>query len=662
MARPATVPRGLKPAAQGATLTRMHQATGSADLEAGRRAATAQAWRQTYELLSRAAPGELTVDDLEILAEAAWWNGKLEEAIRLRERAFAAHAGAGEKQRAAAVATALSWDYVGRGAFSIAGGWLARAERLLEGVAESLAHGRLAAARAVYGMRLGDFAAVADNLDRAHELARRFGDSDLEALALVFKGSMLVHGGEVAEGLALLDEATTAAVSGELQPFATGLVYCCTIHSCQGVGDYGRAAEWTEAANRWCDRIDVSGFPGACRVHRAEILRLKGEWPKAEEQAVAACEELREFDRDITASGFYEIGEIRRRRGDFAAAEEAYRIANEWGRSAQPGLALLRLAQGKIDTAAAAIERELEDVDDPLTRARLLPAQVEVAIAAGDLETARAAGEELERVADRFRIGDKRTPAFAAIAHLASGRIQLAEGDAAAAARCLRRARDDWGRIGAPYETAHARILLGMAYSRLGDGDAARTEYEAAKATFERLGAVLDAQRAMEPLGEAETRRTFLFTDIVGSTKLLDVLGDAKWKKLLDRHDGVLRTAIEQAKGDVIKHTGDGFFAAFDAPAAAVDAAVRMQRGLDDEFVSIRIGLHSGDALERGNDYAGRGVNVAARVGALANAGEILVSRETLDGIPLAYRVSQPRALELKGFSEAVELVSVDWR
>jgi class 3 adenylate cyclase len=269
---------------------------------------------------------------------------------------------------------------------------------------------------------------------------------------------------------------------------------------------------------------------------------------------------------------------------------------------------------------------------------------------------------ELAEVTDGFRIDGERTPLLEGMLQLARGQIEIAAERWAEAERCLRRGLTIWSGIGAPYEAAKVRILLGTAYQRQGDEAGARAEWEAAKAAFERLGAVLDAQVAMELLGEAKTRRTFLFTDIVDSTKLLDAMGDEKWGKLLDRHDALLRRAIEERHGEVIKQTGDGFFAAFDTPAAALDAAAGIQRVLDDEFVSVRIGLHSGAALERGNDYAGRGVNVAARVGALAGAGEILVSRETLDGVAVPYRVSEARQAELKGFDVPVDVVAVDWR
>ena len=202
-------------------------------------------------------------------------------------------------------------------------------------------------------------------------------------LALVGKGRAKIKAGDAEEGLALMDEGATSAVCGELRPYATGLVYCMTISACHDLGDYRRAAEWTEAANRWCDREDVTGFPGACRIHRAEIMRLRGDLVEAEKQAVAACEELGDFERSITAGGYYEVGEIRRRLGDFAAAELAYQQANELGRDPQPGVALLRLAQGKVDAAAAGISRSLGEVEDPLSRMRRLPAQVEIAVASG---------------------------------------------------------------------------------------------------------------------------------------------------------------------------------------------------------------------------------------------------------------------------------------
>src|SRR5918996_232880 len=376
-------------------------------LEAAREAAGRLAWRRSYDAYSALERGELGPDDLARFADAAWWSGRLDEAIGLRERAYAGYAAAGAELSAARIALTLSWDHSARGSFAVSHGWFAKAERHLEGEPES-------------------------------------------------------------------------ALCGELKPYSTGLVYCMTIGACHDVGDYRRAAEWTEAANRWCDQLDVSGFPGACRIHRAEILRLRGDWPAAEAQAVAACEELHDFDRRITADGHYEIGEIRRQRGDFEGAEEAYRKANELGRDSQPGLALLRLAEGKVDAAVAGITRSLQDTEDPLIRLRRLPARVEIAVAAGDLPAARAAADELESTIDAYKIGERRAAAFDATLHTAHGRIRLAEKDWEGAVQTLKRARDEWQGVGAPYETAQAPLVLGIALRPRGDEHGAASELEGA--------------------------------------------------------------------------------------------------------------------------------------------------------------------------------------
>ena len=637
-------------------------------LDTARDAAARQSWRASYDAFSSLERSALTPADFELFGDAAWWTGKLEDAIKQRERAYAGFSAAGDKLGAARVALTLSWDHEGRAAYAVSQGWFATAVRLLEGLPESLEHGRVVLTQAMTAlMAEGDLPKAIELFDRAIELGKRIGDRDLQVLALSGKARTLIMSGDVEQGLALHDEASAAAVCGELKPFSTGLVYCMTISSCHDVGDIRRAAEWTEAANRWCDEADVSGFPGTCRLHRAEIMRMRGDWPAAELQAVAACEELRDFDRHITAGGYYEVGEIRRRRGDFVGAEEAYATANEWGKIPQPGLGLLRLAEGKVDSALAGITHALDEVDKPVLRLRALPALVEVAMAAGDLKVARAAAEELEAIVDSYKIGGRRTPAFDAVVHVARGRIELAGKDFDDAARSFRRAREEWQRVGAPYETAHARLLLGLALRRRGDEQGATVELEGALAAFERLGAKLDSERAQELLGRVQTRRTFVFTDIVDSTKLLDTLGDEKWRKLLARHDELVRGRILESGGEVVKKTGDGFFASFENPRAAVEAAVAIQRALGDEIVApdVRIGAHTGEAFRTGadsSDFGGQGVHLAARIGAAASAGEILFSRDTLEGAGTGFRLSEPRAETLKGFAEPVEVVSIDWR
>jgi class 3 adenylate cyclase len=632
-----------------------------------RAAAGRQAWRAAYAAYGEVDSDELTASDHESYGEAAWWSGKLDEAIAHRERAYALYT-ADDALGAARMALTLSWDYEGRGSFAISGGWLASAERLLEGLPDAPEHARLLLTHGLTALFAeGDLESAARLFDEAFELAKRVGDRDVQVLALTGRGRVHIKAGEIDSGLALLDEATASAMSGDIRAHSAGLVYCLTISSCQDVGDLRRAAEWTEAANRWCDRLDVSGFPGACRIHRAEVLRLRGDWSGAEAQAMAACDELQDFDRSITASGHYEIGEIRRQRGDFSGAEESYRISNEMGRSPEPGLSLLRLAEGKVDAAVAGIARTLEDTTDPLFRLRRLPAQVDIALAARDIKTAKAAADEAEQIVDAYKIGDRRAAAFEARVGFMRGQIALAETEWGSAIVALRHARDEWQGVGAPYETARARMLLGTAYMRSGDEHAATVELEGALATFERLGARLDEARAKELLGRVEARRTFLFTDIVDSTRLLETLGPDKWKRLLARHNELVREQIAETGGEVVKQTGDGFFASFENPKAAIEAAVGIQRALAAEIVApdVRIGAHSGTAFRTeadSADYGGQGVHVASRIGAAARAGEILVSTETLDGIGTAYRLSAPRAESLKGLEQPVEVVSVDWR
>ena len=327
---------------------------------------------------------------------------------------------------------------------------------------------------------------------------------------------------------------------GDIGAHAAGMVYCVTISSCQDLGDFRRAAEWTEAANRWCDRLDVTGFPGACRIHRAEALRLRGDWPAAEAQAVAACEELLDFDRMITAGGYYEIAEIRRRRGDFAGAEEAY--ADVERARARPAAgaraAAARRGQGRRggrgDHAHARRDRGAAR-----SGCGACPRRSRSRSPRGDLRTARAAADEFESIIDAYRIGgpadgclrrDARTSRAAAIA--------LAEKDPEDAAARRSGTRATNGRASARRTRPRRRgSLLGIAFKRLGDEHGASVELEGALAAFERLGAKLDEARAKELLGRVEARRTFLFTDIVDSTRLAQTLGDEKWRRLLARHD-----------------------------------------------------------------------------------------------------------------------------
>jgi DNA-binding CsgD family transcriptional regulator len=320
---------------------------------------------------------------------------------------------------------------------------------------------------------------------------------------MFFEGRALVRQTKVQEGLALLDEAMLAALSDRLDPMWTGAIYCGLLDACHELADLRRAADWTEATRRWCEPLPTASlYPGICRVHWAELLAARGSWDEAEAEALAACQELERIDVFAVADGHYEVGEIRRFRGDLAGAEAAYDLAHELGRDPQPGLALLRLAQGKPAAAASSIAAALQVASPaPLERARLLAAQVPIALAAGDLETATAAAAELSATAATFG-----SVGLQAEAHRCRGAVELAAGQTVTALAALRQACGLWQELDVPYEMARTRVLVADAYDALDDGDAAARERAAARACFERLGAVgdlrlLDAEGAAAPAG-----------------------------------------------------------------------------------------------------------------------------------------------------------------
>ena len=635
-------------------------------LEQGREAARRRAWSEAYELLARADEQQpLSPADLEHLAYAAVWSNRVSEGIAVLERLHRHAREAGDVPEAARYALELGmWNSV-RGKPSVAHGWHRRAATLLENEPESLVHGYLALQRAQLALFARDNEAAIAEATRAEEIGARYRDPSLEAEARMRRGVATVRRGDVDEGLGLLDESTAAAIAGDLEPLAATTIYCCTIDVCRDLADFGRAAEWTETAMGWCERHSIPGFPGECRVNRAEILRRRGAWEDAAREAETAVADLQAFPYLLSAA-FHEIGEIRLRLGDFAGADDAFGRARELGRDPQPGLALLRLAEGKVEAASRSLERTLAEERDPLRRARLVPAQVEIALAAGDVPAARRSADELDRIVDDYKTGICRTEALQASAATARGTVQLAEGDSAGAISSLRRAFRLWQDVDAPYDGARTRVLLARAYRKDGDEDGAVAELEAAKSAFERLGATRDARRAAELLGAVETTRAFVFTDIVGSTQAAEAMGDEKWKKVLKLHDEMVASLIGKHGGSVVKHTGDGFFAAFESADSALDAAVAIQRSLSEYpgyTPDVRIGVHAAGSYEaRDGDYGGQGVNVAARIAALAEACEIVASRETVEGGEGRHRVSQPRAEELRGVSEPVEVVSVEWR
>ena len=357
---------------------------------------------------------------------------------------------------------------------------------------ECAEHGLLLLPVTVQAAAAGDHETAQATAARAAEIGARAGDADLFALALHFHGRALVQQGRLREGLALLDEAMVAVVAGEVWPPVAGNIYCSMIDACQEISDLRRAGEWTAAlAAWWGQQPEMITFTGQCLIHRAEILQLHGEWPEAVEETKRACARLAHAaDQYATGAARYRQAELYRASGDFAAAEEGYREANRWGREPHPGLALLRLAEGNLTAAEAAIRRAVAEKTDRLRRAKLLPAYVEIMLAVGDVPVGRDAATELTEIA-----GDYDTPALRAAAGHALGAVLLAEGDARGALAALRRAWQVWRELDAPYEAARVRVLIALGCRALGDEDGAALELDAARRVFAHLGAGPDLTR-----------------------------------------------------------------------------------------------------------------------------------------------------------------------
>jgi len=388
-----------------------------------------------------------------------------------------------------------------RGDLAQASGWFGRASRLLEHERQECAeHGYLLISAAFQQLLAGDYPGARETLAQAAGIGARTGDADLVAFARYLQGRALGWEGRVGEGLALLDEAMVAVVAGELSPTVAGTVYCGMIEICQEIAELRRAQEWTEALTAWCGKQpDMVTFTGQCLVHRAEILQLHGAWPEAVQEAKRAGERFAHAADDYASgAAFYQQAELYRLSGDFTAAEDAYQQASQWGREPQPGLALLRLSQGKTDAAAAASRRVVAETSERFRRAKLLPAQVEIMLAVGDLRAARDAANELTEIA-----GGYGTPALRAVADHARGAVLLADGDAQAALVALRGAWQVWRELQAPYEAARVRVLVGLACRQLGDQEAAAMEMDAARSVFAQLGAAPDLAR-LEALARSE--------------------------------------------------------------------------------------------------------------------------------------------------------------
>jgi DNA-binding NarL/FixJ family response regulator len=473
------------------------------ELERGRASYEARAWSDAYEALSRAdARHPLAPEDLELLSRSAYMLGRDDDYSSGLERAHDLYLTAGDVPRAVRCAFWIGHSMLFRGRTVRARGWFARANReLASEERDCVERGYLLIPVWLEQMAGGDYEAGHATAGEAAATGERYGDADLTWLARDEQGRALVKLGRVEAGLRLVDEVLVAASAGELSPVVTGIVYCNTIAFCRDAYELRHAREWTEALTAWCgSQPEMVAHNGLCLVHRAEILQLQGAWDEAVAEARGAAERFTQGVLNELACGkaLYRAGEVHRLRGEFAAAEEAFRRASGCGCEPQPGLALLRLAEGKAREAAAAIRRVLGEKLQPLQRAELLPAFVEILLAVGDVERARHACLELGEVATR-----QGNDVLAAMASQARGSVALADGEAHAALAALREALAVWQELGLPYETARTRVSVGLACRALRDEEAAVLELEAARDLVVRLGARSELARIEELLGKS---------------------------------------------------------------------------------------------------------------------------------------------------------------
>ena len=472
----------------------------SRELERGRKAFQRRGWVEAYASFSRAdEAAELDAEDLDRFGIAAYLLGRYEDSVAALERAHHGFVETHRPTRAARSALILSLQLFERGDLTIAGGWLARARRILEGEEECAEHGYLLLPDALMHAASEDQAASFESASRSASIAERFGDADLLSYARCLQGRALLKQGRFTEGLGLLDEAMVAVTADEVSPLFAGIVYCSVIDMCREISDLRRAHEWTGALSRWCDKQpDIIPFSGQCLVHRAEVMTLRGAWADGVEEAHRAIDRLSKApDRSASGDALYQVAEVHRLRGDFDRAEQAYQEASGWGRDPHPGLALLWLAKGRGD-APAAILRAVSETTDQLKRSKLLPAQVEIMLATGDVASARAAAVDLSEIAGRYD-----TVALRAASASAQGSVNLAEGDASAALLALRAAWRYWSDVGASYEAARVRVRIAEACSSMGDEGTARLELDAARESFRELGAYPDLEAISERATDA---------------------------------------------------------------------------------------------------------------------------------------------------------------
>lgn len=482
---------------------------------------------------------------------SAYMLGRDEKYLRTLERAHHAHLDGSDELRAARCAFWIGLRQMFCGQKAQASGWFQRAERLIAGgQRECVERGYLRLPVVELHLRAGNDDAAYATADEAAAIAEQFRDRDLMAIARHLQGRTRLQQGRVQEGMALLDEVMVAVTTGELSALTTGLMYCSVIEACQMVFALERGRQWTSALARWCDeQPEMLAFTGICRLHRAELLELGGAWSEAFEEVRRVCAREVHVDPGASAAALYRQGELHRLRGDLVLAEQAYRNASRAGFDPQPGLSLLLLARGDTEAAANAARRVLTTTTDRVRRPRILPACVEILLAAGDIDESRKACLELEEIAGRLD-----SDVLHAIAAQARGALQLAEGNAQSALPSLHRAAQLWQGVGAPYESARVRVLVGRACRELGDRADAEMEFDAARVMFQRLGAMRDLARVPTSTDDAPTQGAHRLTE--RELEVLRLIASGKTNKAIAAALGLSEKTIERHVSNVFAKVG----------------------------------------------------------------------------------------------------------
>jgi DNA-binding CsgD family transcriptional regulator/tetratricopeptide (TPR) repeat protein len=536
-------------------------------VQAGRRAFDRHEWDTTYASLVDVEPSLLSGEDFERLATAAYLTGHDQGSTSAWGNSYRAFLAEHQHDRAARCAFWLGFGLIQRGETAQGGGWMARAKRLVQEHGLDVERGYLLIPQGLMRLGAGDFEGAYDHFTEAERIGRQFNDADLGALGLLGCGQALFFQGRPREGAERFDEVMVGVTGGEFSPTVSGIVYCAVIDACQETFDVERAKEWTTALSRWCaDQPALVPYRGQCLVHRSQILQFNGAWREAMEAVVHAEAHLSEPPHPAIGMAHYQLGELRRLRGDLSGAEAAYMRAERAGRMAQPGLALVRLAQGHHEAAAAAIDTALLETQNPAVLARLLPALLEIMVATHQTDRAQAAITRLAALAE-----ERAVPFLRGVLDQAEGSVLLAEGDAKAALKPLRRALSQWLELEAPYEAARTRVLIARSCRSVGDQETVKLETDAARRTFAELGAALDL-RAM--------------SDLIDVVDPVDTSGSLSPRELQVLH----RVASGMTNQDIadelfisiktVERHLSNIFAKLDAPNRAAATAAAHTRGL----------------------------------------------------------------------------------